>query len=440
MHETPVTTSATQPTTAPEQASGDDALAEARAREQSIALVRWVGVAFAVLQVALWEPEARAVGSALTVGLAAANVLIARANARIAGGRMRDALGLAALALDTGVLVGFTYLYAYQEHGSTWLILYLAPLEAALRYGLRGALATAAAISLLYLPREAYRYAAFGYPMSWPSVSFRLGVLWIIALFAGLLAHRLLQERDAARRLAAERAELLRQVQAAERLKAAFVWSVAHDLRPPLALLVGHAKLLQLQRAELSRHDWETSLRSIEEAVWQLKRRVRALLEFASVEEDPSPPRPRPVALAALAGEVVDLLAAEARRLGVAVTFEAERGLATVGDAAALRAALVYLLEDALRCVAPGGRVAVRAGRAPVGAVIEMATSGSARPGEGHGLGALLAGRIVQAHGGWMEGDGGAHGARPLRLVLPPPPQPPVAAGEPASTGAEGNG
>ena len=185
-------------------------------RERRLVWVRWAGVAFGLLQVTLEDASARPLGYAIVAALAVANLCIAWLNGRTASLARQRALGAAAMASDTAALVGLTYLYAFQPHGSAWLILYLAPLEAALRYGMRGALGAAAAVSLLYLPREVYRELVFGFPASVPSAVFRLGVLWIVAAFGGATAQQLARETQTARRhaaaLALARDELERRV------------------------------------------------------------------------------------------------------------------------------------------------------------------------------------------------------------------------------------
>lgn len=66
-----------------------------------------------------------------------------------------------------------------------------------------------------------------------------------------LPARQLARERDEARQLAAKRAALLDQLQAAERLKADFVASTSHELRTPLTVLTGFAELLLARHRRL---------------------------------------------------------------------------------------------------------------------------------------------------------------------------------------------
>ena len=69
-----------------------------------------------------------------------------------------------------------------------WAALYIVPLGAAALFQLRGALWTMAVVTVLYTVREVYGHLAFDNELLPVSISFRMGVGFIIAAFAGAMA------------------------------------------------------------------------------------------------------------------------------------------------------------------------------------------------------------------------------------------------------------
>jgi signal transduction histidine kinase len=426
-------------------------LVRAKVREQSLVWVRWVGVAFAILQVSLDEPSVQPAGFALAAILAAGNLLVIGVNRYASSSLGQRALGLGALALDVAVLVAYTYVYAYEPGGTTWLVLYLAPLEAAWRFGTRGTLITAALVSVLYLPSEAYRVVALGYPFSLQSVLFRLGILWIVALFAGFMTRGLAQERDAARRLATERALMLEQLQTADRLKADFVSSVSHELRTPLTVLTGFIELMQVRFERLGPEQHRQYLDEMAKAGQRLTHRIEALLDFAALEGQAPSLERRPVQLDLVVHEAAKDYAEIAQQAGVSLQEDLAAGLMVCGDRTRLRTALSYLLDNAIKFNKPGGAVTIHSAAVNGQAVLDVrdngigmtasdlrrvfepfmrAESGDRRVYTGQGLGLTLASRIVAAHGGRLEAESTQGVGSTFRMLLP------IAAPEGAETGA----
>lgn len=413
---------------------------EAQAREWTVVWIRWVGVAFAVVQVSLASPQARPAGYTLAAILALANLLIAWAATRADTAQAQRRLALGALALDVAVLVGFTYLYAFQQGDSTWLILYLAPLEAAWRFGLRGTLATAAVVSLLYLPRELYRSLVLGFTVDPTSASFRIGVLWIVALFAGFTAHGLARERDTARRLAEERAAMLDQLRAAEQLQAAFISNVSHELRTPLTILIGFIELLQTRLDRVTPAEHREYLNEMARAGRRLTHRIEALLDFATLQEGPLKLSLGTVRVSMVVRAAVEDHDELAERTGVRFNCELDEELVVEGDATRLRTALGYLLDNAIKFNRPGGLVTIRSRRRDTQAVVEVIDTGigttraeidrifepfvrteAAERGvyAGQGLGLTLAKRIIEAHGGRLEAESQPGAGSTFRITLP---------------------
>ena len=170
-------------------------------RERIIAVVRWVGVVFIALQVTVYEApdpqfaqaaaRARPVGYAMAVALAlvcvAVEVVLRTARSERSLGRW----GAVFLTADVAAVMGILFLYAFDPVTATWAVITVLPLEGALRFRMRGALAVWAAVAVLYPLRELYAAEAFGWDFATESVVFRLGLVLVIALFAGFMAQDL---------------------------------------------------------------------------------------------------------------------------------------------------------------------------------------------------------------------------------------------------------
>jgi signal transduction histidine kinase len=108
-------------------------------------------------------------------------------------------LGLVAFGFDAVILFAFAWIYSYDPRGVTWVIIYILPLEGALRYQLEGALVSVGLSLVNEIAREQYLSTRFAaqYPFLWANVIFRVGIELIIAAVAGFMARSL--ARQAAR-------------------------------------------------------------------------------------------------------------------------------------------------------------------------------------------------------------------------------------------------
>ncbi|MQA99219.1 MAG: hypothetical protein GEU78_02830 [Actinobacteria bacterium] len=284
-------------------------LADLRRSERTMLIVRSVGIPWALLQVLSYQDRAYPAGVkpgvvGLVVLLAVGNLIVWWAHRRTS--TLRDARILAgsSLALDAFVISGIVWLYAFDPGSALWAVLFIPPLEGALRFQLRGAVAAWFGTTLIYIGRELWGSDRYDYPLQWNSITFRMGIGFVIALVAGLMARDLMRERE---RLA----KALEEVEALDELRAALVSTLAHDVRNPLTAIRGSLKTLLARGDQL---DAQTTRRFLESADLQAERLTR------------------------LAGDLLDLARLEAGRL----TLKLEE----VPLRAAVDTALGYLEED----------------------------------------------------------------------------------------------
>jgi signal transduction histidine kinase len=153
-------------------------------------------------------------------------------------------LGIASLAFDAAIIFAFTWLYSYDPKGNTWVIMYILPLEGALRYELEGALVAVGLALVNEIVREHYLSHRFGarYPFLASNVAFRIGIDTIIALVAGFMARSLAKEATRASEEARRSDLVARREMEARRELAAFNTAIltgvaAEDLDTSIRLM-----------------------------------------------------------------------------------------------------------------------------------------------------------------------------------------------------------
>jgi signal transduction histidine kinase len=198
--------------------------------ELNLVRIRWFGVAFGLFQV--WQgsaqppvppPHVVVLAYSAIVLLAVGNLFVWLATRRIASVTRLRRVGLAAFALDALVIFSTTWIYSYDRNSTVWVVMYILPLEGALRYRLRGAVATIVLAFMSELGRELYRVSLFpDLNFFFSAVTFRVGILAIVALVAGIMARTLAEQAATAERRAQAFQELAHSEAAARREISAF--------------------------------------------------------------------------------------------------------------------------------------------------------------------------------------------------------------------------
>jgi signal transduction histidine kinase len=245
-------------------------------------IVRTVGVPWALLQVLSYQdreypPGVKERVLALVALLLVGNVVVWLAYRRTSTLRGARILAASSLGLDGFVISGIVWLYAFDPGSALWAVLFISPLEGALRFQLGGALVAWIGTTVIYIGREVWGSDRYGYLLQWNSITFRMGIGFVIALVAGLMARDLMRERE---RLA----KALQEVEALDELRAGLVSTLAHDVRTPLTAIRGTLKTL-LARGDMV--DPETTRAFLEAADLQAERLTRLaadLLDLARLE------------------------------------------------------------------------------------------------------------------------------------------------------------
>lgn len=252
----------------------------------------------------------------------------------------------------------------------------------------------------------------------------------------GLRVAAFLRIRHQERTIAAQ----LRELRQLDHLKDDLVSLIVHDLRNPLAAVMGLLELLQENAPDGELSDDVTAARH---ACNRLKEIVDDMLEARQLEEGKLVPSRAPTSVAWLVEEVRRAMAGNALARGVELVLSQPVDVEVALDHKLIRRALENLISNALRFSNRGQRVELRVHDAGDQVAIEVADRGpgvsarvretlfdkfgAVRPGtdvgerRGHGLGLYSVKLAATAHGGAVSLDEREGGGSIFRITLPRP-------------------
>ncbi len=294
--------------------------------------------------------------------------------------------------------------------------LYFVPvILAAFWFGIRGAISTSAAITILYLPFATSYFRAL--------TAFEIeSVLEVLTLNIVAAMIGWLRDRERARQ---------QQLVESERLAAIgrAVSSVAHDMKTPLVAIGGFARLAR-ERFPADDPDRE-KLGIIIRETQRLEYLVCEMLDYSgSLRLSPAEEN-----LARIIGESLAVVQEIAAGKGVQICGDIDHMLPQlVCDGMRIKQMLINLLTNAIDSSPEGGRVCVKARSANSEMILEVVDSGSGIPraqrhlifepffttkSSGTGLGLPVVKKIVEAHLGALQIVENPDRGLTFRIALP---------------------
>jgi two-component system sensor histidine kinase/response regulator len=249
-----------------------------------------------------------------------------------------------------------------------------------------------------------------------------------------LRASRLLAELEAARSTVALRNAKLEELEA---LKETLTQTLVHDLKNPLAAVLGNLELMERKADESILH----LVRRSKAAAWRMHQMILNLLDIGQLEEGKLQLRPADVDAGSLARKACLEMEGSAAHRGVTFEIDAEPGEAILkADGAVLRRVLDNLLANAIEHSPQDGIVRVAVTPCDEGIEITVADQGPgvppafrerifekfqrvenrhSVPGANRGLGLTFCRLAVEAHGGTIWVDDAPGGGALFRALLP---------------------
>ena len=230
---------------------------------------------------------------------------------------------------------------------------------------------------------------------------------------------------------------LLARVDSAFATQRAFIADAAHELRSPLTAVRLQLQLLDRATDDAARADARANLGAAVERATHL---IEQLLALARAEPRDARVERQAVMLETVAAEAIADTHALAQVRHIEMELRSESPARVAGDAAALRALVRNLVDNAVRYTPEGGSVVVRSRASDGGAVLEVIDNGpgipppererafdrfyrrAGSPAGGSGLGLAIVKAIAERHSAKVvlgDADGGG-----LRVTVAFPPAP----------------
>jgi signal transduction histidine kinase len=222
-------------------------------------------------------------------------------------------------------------------------------------------------------------------------------------------------------------------------LRADFVSLVSHELRSPMAAVIGAARTLQDRWRMLSAEQRESFLALIGDETSRLAELVGDVLDTSRIEAGTFSYRFEEVDLGRLVDEAVETAALAQQEVPVLASIRGGSLPAIRGDRARLRQVLGNLIENAVKYSPEGGEVRVSAEAVNGEVQIDVRDAGPGIPRDqqarifekfgrvdvpgaskpGTGLGLFIARSIAEAHGGSLDVTSGLEQGATFTLTLP---------------------
>jgi PAS domain S-box-containing protein len=238
---------------------------------------------------------------------------------------------------------------------------------------------------------------------------------------------------DALRKALGREQEAIERLRTVDQMKDTFLAAVSHDLRTPLAAILGLSLTLENAADGLSADERNELLGRLARNARKMDRLLKDLLDLDRIERGVFALHPAPVDLGAVAEAVVAELDLRATN---PVEVEADMGTVNV-DGAKVERIIENLLINAARHTPPGTRIWVRVERIPdaIELVVEDAGPGvpeelresvfepfrqaGGNPSPGAGIGLSLVARFAELHGGRASVQQRPGGGASFRVVIP---------------------
>ncbi|MFG6461908.1 sensor histidine kinase [Roseateles sp. DXS20W] len=156
----------------------------------------------------------------------------------------------------------------------------------------------------------------------------------------------------------------------------AFVQDAAHELRTPMAVVAAQAHVLAHAASDAERHEAAAAL---DAALQRSAHLSRQLLTLATLDEG-RPAADEALDLAAVVQQALAAQAARALDLGLELSLDGPPSLPARMDRTAFESVLNNLVDNALRYVPPGGRIAITLAGGPQGLSLAVADDGPGIP------------------------------------------------------------
>ncbi|MBI3296695.1 MAG: sensor histidine kinase KdpD [Elusimicrobia bacterium] len=220
-----------------------------------------------------------------------------------------------------------------------------------------------------------------------------------------------------------------------ERLRSSLLSSVSHDLRTPLAAIIGSASSLIQTAGNLAEKEASELLVNIRNEAHRLARLVHNLIETTRLESATVALKKEPHSIEEVVGSAIERLEPDLADRKLKTLIPEDLPLVPI-DAVLIEQVFVNLIENALRHTPAKSPIELSARTADGSLVVELADRGpgippedlervfekfyrTATPAGGAGLGLAICKAVITVHGGRITAENREGGGALFRFTLP---------------------
>ncbi|HEX2240510.1 MAG TPA: HAMP domain-containing sensor histidine kinase [Actinomycetota bacterium] len=201
------------------------------------------------------------------IGLAFGTLLIWAMLRRVSSHEAFHRLALASFGFDVLMICAAAWTFSTRDPFTVWAILFLIPMDGALRYRLRGAVFSAALVAVYFAVLSARVAAINGDPFDVGTYLFVVALATLTAGITGTMAEMWHHERKAFIEQSNALAEM-------DRLKDRFLAVTSHEIRGPLTAIIGGVDTLKKRGDRLTPEQHQRMLDVASNQAHQLARLV----------------------------------------------------------------------------------------------------------------------------------------------------------------------
>jgi signal transduction histidine kinase len=379
--------------------------------------VRWFGVVFGLLSLPI-QPKYPNSGTELQAWLlvallAAGSFAIWGASARALTEVGHAKLSVVAFAFDALVIAGLVWIFAYEDNYVTWALLFLLPMEGALRYRMRGAALSVLGIALFFVVQSQHHADLVGSEFDLVTYVFVVGVAGLVAGVTGAMANQWYTQNQAFEQQSLKLAEV-------DELKDRFLAITSHEIRGPLTAIIAGVDTVRKKGPRLSPEQQDRLLEMVYLQGHQLARIVDDLQVTSQIQSGQLALHPATADLHKTIEQALEAAASKRRQHQLELFIEP---LECEMDAPRIGQIVRNLVENAYKYTPDRTRVSVEAKATTGGIRITVSDVGKGIPAdkrdvlfeafsrihdtsagqEGVGLGLYVVSQLVSAMGGQID-------------------------------------
>ena len=331
-------------------------------------------------------------------------------------------ISIGIIILSTAVVTYFHYSvpsHFSAVHLAHYYIFYIIVIYAAFKFGFKGGVVVAAAMTVIYSPNAYIGVFSghFGHHHV-PSLV-EISMIYAVGIVSGYFSGKLKDEKLKVEQMSAEKLLLEKKMAHDDRLRSLGQLSagIAHEIRNPLAAIKSGIAMIKSGKTDPQITD------ILESEIERLNSFVNRFLQYARFGNND----PCDIVVSSLLAEVEELSKLSASRRDVEITVEnpLPEGFTVFGDKNSLKQALLNLVLNGVDAVegVENGRVSLAAGHEYGWTFFAVTDNGCGvenkdrifepfftTKDDGTGLGLPIAGSIANAHGGEITVSSGADG------------------------------